>query len=359
ALNLRRGLDDDEESFIDTLYALPTRSFYLTVDKALVKANGTVPANTPDSLILDRIDWTINKSYVQKSELMMMDILATNKWKRPMYFAVTAGSDSYLGLDDYFRLEGLAYRLVPMRGDRQDAFTGGMLSCEPEKMYNKIMKDFRWGGLQDTTVSIYMDENNRRFTTNQRLQITSLARFLNDDGMKDKAVTLLDSCQRWMPTKHVPYEPAMTYMVEQYYRGGAPEKANKLSKSLMNYLSSELKYYNTLKVKVKDASGIESDVNRLEYGMFILYRNAREFKSNELMNEYSKLATELGVDLTKFEPQPRQQFQLPPNIQDSVLEQSGGNQPIPDSILKRLEQMKGTQPPPAPSAPKGPAGGKK
>ncbi|MFN8713440.1 MAG: MFS transporter [Bacteroidota bacterium] len=357
SLNLRRNIDDDKETFIDSVYSLPTRNFYLTVDKALVKANGTVPANTPDSLILDRIDWTINKSYVQKSELMMMDLLATNKWKRPMYFAVTAGGDSYLGLDDYFRLEGLAYRLVPMRGDREDVFTRGTLSCEPEKMYNKVMKDFRWGGLQDTTVAIYMDENNRRFTTNQRLQLTSLARYLNDDGMKDKAVTLLDSCQRWMPVKHVPYEPAMTYMVEQYYRGGAPDKADKLSKSLMRFLSSELKYYNTLRLKLKDASGIDGDIGRLEYGMFILYSNARDYKRNDLMNEYAKLAAELEVDLTKFEPQPRQQFQLPPSIQDSVLEQSGGSQQIPDSILKRLEQMKATQPPPSPTAPKGPAGG--
>jgi MFS family permease len=318
-LELRRNQDDNKETFIDTLFRLPTRNFYLTVDKAAARATGAIPANIPDSLVLDRVEWTINKSYLLKSELMMMDLLATGKWKRPMYFAVTAGKDSYLGLDDFFQLEGLAYRLVPMRGDRRDEFAGGVVRCQPEKMYNTIMKDFEWGGLQDTTVAIYMDENNRRFTTNQRLQITSLARFLIDDGMKDKAVTLLDSCQRWMPVKHVPFEPVMTYMVEQYYRGGAPEKATKLSKSLSAYLEEEIRYSNLLMLKSKGGEDIEDNLSRLEFSYFILYRNARDYKQTELANMYAKNATELGIDFSRYE-QPRQQMQLPPAIQDSVLQ---------------------------------------
>ncbi|MBL0105525.1 MAG: hypothetical protein IPP51_18140 [Bacteroidetes bacterium] len=35
--------------------------------------------------------------------------------KRPIYFATTVGADNYLNLEPYFRLEGLAYRLVPVR----------------------------------------------------------------------------------------------------------------------------------------------------------------------------------------------------------------------------------------------------
>ena len=318
-LELRRNLDDNKETFIDTLFRLPTRKFYLNVDKAAARATGAIPANIPDSLVLDRIEWTINKQYLLKSELMMMDLLATGKWKRPMYFTVTAGNDSYLGLDDYFQLEGLAYRLVPLRGDRRDEFAGGVVRCQPEKMYNTIMKEFKWGGLQDTTRAIYMDENNRRFTTNQRLQITSLARFLIDDGMKDKAVTLLDSCQRWMPVKHVPYEPVMTYMVEQYYRGGEPQKANKLSRALAAYLEEEIRYANMLMLKSKGGEETDRELSRLEFSYFILYRGARDNGQTEIANEYAKKAADMGVDLSKFEEQ-RPQMQLPPSIQDSVLQ---------------------------------------
>ncbi|MCA6362251.1 MAG: MFS transporter [Bacteroidetes bacterium] len=353
ALELRRNQDDDKETFIDTLYRLPTRKFYLTVDKAAARATGAIPANMPDSLVLDRIEWTINKSYLLKSELMMMDLLATGKWKRPMYFAVTAGNDSYLGLDDYFQLEGLAYRLVPMRGDRRDEFAGGVVRCQPEKMYNTIMKDFKWGGLQDTTVSIYMDENNRRFTTNQRLQITSLARFLIDDGMKDKAVTLLDSCQRWMPVKHVPYEPVMTYMVEQYYRGGAPQKANKLSKSLAAYLEEEIRYTNRIMLKAQNAGeDADRELSRLEFSYFILYRNARDNGQTEIANELAKKAADMGIDFNNYEQPQRPQMQLPPAIQDSVLQ--------PGQMPAAPVQGNGTaQPAAAPSAaPAVPAGDK-
>ncbi|MCU0433690.1 MAG: DUF2723 domain-containing protein [Bacteroidia bacterium] len=350
-LDLRRGRDDNNESFVDTLFRLPTRNFYLKVDKAAARASGAIPADMPDSLVLDRIEWTINKQYLLKSELMMLDLLATGKWKRPMYFAVTAGNDSYLGLDDFFQLEGLAYRLVPMRGDRKDEFAGGVVRCQPAKMYKTIMEDFEWGGLQDTTKSIYMDENNRRFTTNQRLQITSLARFLIDDGMKDKAVTLLDSCQRWMPVKHVPYEPVMTYMVEQYYRAGAVEKANKLSRSMSAYLEEEINYSNKLMLKSKGGDDMQNELSRLEYSFAILYRNARDNNQTELMNQFTKKATELGIDFSRY-IQP-QQMPLPPSIQDSVLQP--GQKP-----LAPVQGNGGAQPSAAPAAtaPAVPAGNK-
>ena len=56
--------------------------------------------------------WTITdgsgtpRQYVLKNQFMVMEILRNNNWERPVYFAVTIGPDSYVGLQDYFRLGG-------------------------------------------------------------------------------------------------------------------------------------------------------------------------------------------------------------------------------------------------------------
>ena len=50
---------------------------------------------------------------------MLLDLLATNNWERPVYFAITVGRENYLGLEEYFQLEGLAFRVVPIKTEKQ------------------------------------------------------------------------------------------------------------------------------------------------------------------------------------------------------------------------------------------------
>ncbi|MDQ3108694.1 MAG: DUF2723 domain-containing protein [Bacteroidota bacterium] len=324
AMRINQGTDDDGNSYADTVFVLPSNRVYIPVDKAAVKANGTVPANTPDSLILDRVEWTINKQYLMKADLMILDLLATNNWKRPVYFAVTAGSDSYLDLDNvqvadetspegyrmtsFFRLEGLAYRLVPMMGDRQ-SFSGSVL-CNTDIMYNKIMgvkgspefPGFKWGGLEDTTKNIYMDENNLRFTTNQRLQMITLANFLNEDKQFGKAVEVLDYSLKVMPKKHVPYEPLMAYMVEGYYKAKAVEKANALSKILFDQCEEEFRFYTSEDVQENSSSGAySSDIANLKRALQMLENAANENKQVDLSKAYATRMSALGIKTAEQE----------------------------------------------------------
>ncbi len=92
---------------------IPTRNFILPVDTALVLKNGTVSA-ADRNLVVPQIEWTFNRNNLSKSGMVVMDILANNNWKRPIYFA-SLGQEGTLGLEDYMQLEGFAYRLVPIR----------------------------------------------------------------------------------------------------------------------------------------------------------------------------------------------------------------------------------------------------
>ncbi|HXC03629.1 MAG TPA: DUF2723 domain-containing protein, partial [Bacteroidia bacterium] len=245
------GSDAKENKVVDNegklMEFVPTRHLRIPVDKEKVKANGTVPANTPDSLIVDNIDWTLNKGYLLKNDLMVLDLLANNNWERPIYFASTTGSESYMNLEPYFQLEGLAYRLSPMKTSMQTSKQKGeQMRINTDLMYRNVMEKFLWGGMDSPC--IYMDENNMRMAVNLRLQMNSLAESLVEEGKKDKALKVIERCMEVMPERNVPYDGAMFYVLSAWYHAGGGDKCNVLARRLFDILEKELRYVNALKV---------------------------------------------------------------------------------------------------------------
>ena len=94
---------------------------------------------------------------------MVLDMLAHNDWERPIYFAITVGQDNFMGLEKYFQLEGLTYRLVPYEATSPDGQTG---EVNVDIMYDNLMNKFTWGGLNNPDV--YLDETNTRMVMNFR-----------------------------------------------------------------------------------------------------------------------------------------------------------------------------------------------
>src|SRR5262249_19212448 len=166
------------------------------------------------SKIVDVIDWTISQNYLMKNDIMIIDLLANNNWKRPIYFATTVGTENFLNLDDYFQLEGLAYRFVPIKLEkREETFRG---TVADEIMYDNVMNKFMWGNMKDKRV--YLDENNLRMTTNMRINTIRLTETLLNEGKMDSARAVLDKCMEEMPDYNVPYNIFMTRVAEQYLR---------------------------------------------------------------------------------------------------------------------------------------------
>jgi hypothetical protein len=104
-----------------------------------------------------------------KNNLMVLDFLATNNWERPVYFAITTGAEAYIGLEEYFQLEGMAYRLVPIKSQSSEAQTGRI---NTRILYDNIMNKFQWGNMYDP--SVYLNEDNIRLTVNFRNIFTDL-----------------------------------------------------------------------------------------------------------------------------------------------------------------------------------------
>ena len=214
----------DETKFIDygdgkTYPYLPSHSFRISVDSNAVMANNVLNPEEAEMMV-DAIEWTVSdqrgrpRQYVTKNHYMVLEILRNNDWTRPIYFAVTTGPESYIGLSDYFRLEGLAYRLVPIKYPKNPNpnVYGGFAT---ETMYTNIMDEFVWGNMDYTEGNgVYLDENNRRMITNIRLQFSNLADELVAQGKDEKAFKVLQKLLEVTPEKNVPYDRVLMPVAE-------------------------------------------------------------------------------------------------------------------------------------------------
>ena len=218
------ALDDDvKETFGSKSYAyLPSNKFSIPVDTAHVKTLGFLNKNEQNNMV-EKVEWTVSDAdgkplqYVLKNQLAVLSILANNNWERPVYFAVTTGGDAYIGLQNYFRLEGLAYRLVPINypPNSNPNITGGIAT---DLMYSNVMDKWEWGGMDDLEHGIYMDENNRRMVTNVRLQMSNLSEALIDDKDPRRALDVLDEILRGTPKENVPFTRVLMPVAESYLK---------------------------------------------------------------------------------------------------------------------------------------------
>ncbi len=275
---------------------LPTKKFSIHVNADEVIKNGTVKEKDRNK-ILPWVDWSINKSYIMKAEMMVLDILATNKWQRPVYFAITVGSDSYMSLENYFQLEGFAYRLVPIKTANKDGQIGRV---DVDIMYENMMKKFKWGNMNNPKV--YLDENNVRMIMNLRNSFARLADQLIVENRKDDALKVLDRCEELIPDKIIPYNYFNLGLINAYFNAKDTTKANKMVKRLADITLNDLNYYFSVGPELE--SGVDYEKRRSMVVMQELVRITKtqnqaiskelEAKFNEMYKIYTS-TTSVGA----------------------------------------------------------------
>lgn len=256
---------------------IPAQSFRIPADSAYVFGPQGMLSPADTALFTGDLRWTINRQYVLKNHFLMMDLLANNNWERPIYFAVTTGPDSYLNLQDYFRLEGLTYRLVPVAGRSANPNTYG--SVATDIMLDNVMNKFRWGGM-DHEPGVYLDENVLRMTTNLRLQIATLATELATEGRKQEAKQVLDLALAKMPEHNVPYDRIMLPVIEAYYQADDSATANRLADRLFTIMDENMRWY--LSLSPQFAEKVTDDMGMAKLVMERLARSAQVYGQQEL-----------------------------------------------------------------------------
>lgn len=250
--------DDDPRTKLaqaDNAAYIPAKKLYLLVDKDAVIKNHAVEPEDYDKIVDTlKIDLS-NKHYITKDELMVLDMIAHNNWKRPLYFAITVGRDKYVNLQDYFQLEGMGYRLVPIK-TKTDGLDVGRV--DTKDMYVNMMDKFKWGNMNDPKV--YIDENNARMMMNIQSTFDRLAEALVAEGQKEKAIKVLDRCNELIPNSVVPYGYFAMTMADTYFKAGNAEKGKQMINTILSNLEGDLNFYFQLNSVMRNS--VDDDIQR-------------------------------------------------------------------------------------------------
>ena len=218
------------------LHVIPTDTVYVTIDKDAVHKSGMMLQgdSIPDRMVIS----LKGKSALYKQDLMMLEMIAHANWIRPIYVALTVGSENYMNLGDNFVQEGLVNRITPFTTN-----TPGMKNFDTEKTYESVMKRFKFGGV--STPGIYLDETVMRMCYTHRRLLSQLAVRLIDEDKKDKAAKVLALCEKELPEYNVPadFQSGSLDMARAYAAIGNKAKAKEKLQTLFNKSEQYIKWY--------------------------------------------------------------------------------------------------------------------
>ena len=239
------------------LHFFPTNKVRFQVDKKNVIANKIVNPALNDSIV-PFIDIDIKGGALYKNRLIMLDILNNNKWKRPIYFSPGSfGDDDYLWMKDYLQMDGMVYKLVPIKTPVNEDDYPDMGRLDTDKMYQLAMHWF-WGNGEST--KIYHDPETRRNAISYRTNLSRLTKQLIAEGKLAKAKKIIDLAVTKTPVDYYGYYLTLETFVSGYYEIGQKEKARELVGKLMNKYKEELLYYSTF--TFADQSFMAEDIVR-------------------------------------------------------------------------------------------------
>jgi hypothetical protein len=177
-----------------------------------------------------------------KNDAAILNIIAANKWQRPIYFT----QPLQIGFDEYLRQDGLTLRLVPVSGVRGTVNT--------DWMYDKLMNKFKYGGSDKK--GVYYDEENRRHMVNIRNAHTILAMNLLAANRKEEALKVLHRCDQIMKEANLPYALASRYgndhneksfyFAVTVFQAGDPVLGKRILELLKKDCQQQMAYYESL-----------------------------------------------------------------------------------------------------------------
>jgi hypothetical protein len=269
------------ESYFDT------RNIFIPVNKQKVLETGVVGIEDT-ARIVDRIPLKLqDKDYLIKDEMAILDVIASNIWDRPIYFAVTCRQEKMFGLDDYMQLEGLALRFVPVKSKSEPQYgIIGSGRVNTDALYENVMEDFRWGNFDKKR--LFVDRSYAPSVQSHQLAMRRAALTMLRKGEKEKAVSLIDKYFEVFPDMNFPYDYRAFYMIDVYLRAEAFEQAKPHLEILAERTADELEFYNSLAPDDLN-SGFTQDYQLAMRTMEDLKRAARNSKDIEFQEKIGQM----------------------------------------------------------------------
>ena len=216
------------------------------------------------------------KRMYTRSEMMVMEMIQQNQWKRPMYFCATVGNDYYLGLEPFMELTGLAYQIMPTRS------RDGQPRVNAEKMYENMMHKFKYGNMN--IPGIYIDENLMRMCRTHRMMFAQLAEQLIRENQRDKALEVLDYAEEQLPGYNIPYDYTSASMASMYFMLNQDEKALAIMENVADNCVEYLRFAQSLNRRQRDVMRSTTDREAAILGYVL--QTCERYHQTEFVDKY-------------------------------------------------------------------------
>lgn len=221
----------------------PSKQIRIPVDKERVLKNKIVPIEDANDIV-PYIDIKLSGDVLYKNRLLMLDIVASNNWERPIYFTGGSfGDDDYLWMKDYLQLDGVTFKLIPIRTPIDERNPYDMGRVDADKMYD-IVKNWYWGNSGNP--DIYHDRETRTNAITYRGNMARLVEQLLAENKPEKAKEIMDLAMEKMPIDIFEFYTLIEPYITGYYEIGETQRAREIWQEVATKYQEQLEYFNKL-----------------------------------------------------------------------------------------------------------------
>ncbi len=217
----------------------PSKKVKLAVDKDACLKYGIVPKYLAGKMV-DTIYWTIKSNQLYKNDVMLLDLVANNHWRRSLYFVSPSSMNYCFNVDTFCLVQGWVYKFMPVKAAKED-YIPNMGGVDPLTSYDLLMNKFAWGNMNDPHV--YVDPESLSNQSTPKTNMYRTAQSLINIGKYDEAIKLMDKYFILFPDSKYPYDMFTIPFAELYYKAGEPGKANKIMERIGQIYAQNLDYY--------------------------------------------------------------------------------------------------------------------
>lgn len=270
---------------------IPARRIAIPVNKENAIKSGIVSEKDRDKMV-DTVYINIapHKNTLDKSEMMMLDLLANFEWNRPICFTQVYILQDF-GLLDYLQFDGYAYRLVPILTPYQSAWEIGRIDTEWAAPL--LMERFRFGNLADPDVLADHFTQYNLSASKAREGFARVAKQLILEGKTTEAEAMLDRGLEVLPSPKIRYSDSNTLpFIEAYYTLGKMDKGDELLVNYFNILREYIEYY--LQFDGVKADLVSSQINQRMDSLLELYYIAAFARRDDVVRQFNDYLRTFG-----------------------------------------------------------------
>jgi hypothetical protein len=234
-----------------------SKAFQLPVDRAKYNKLGLQKIDTTEWAPSIDFRFGASDTYMQKDELAIMDVIASNFYERPIYFSITCQSSKLLNLDDFTEMEGLGLRISPTKVRFKSNMPSiyGFGDIDLDKTHEIVTKKWKWGNFDKKP--LFVDKSYGAEI--QAMKMVMMRAAVTLDGMKNKlksenkdttlvtkqAIDISKKYFEAFPHFNFPYDGSVMTFVRVMIRCGAYDEAKKHIRILANEDKQYIEFYDS------------------------------------------------------------------------------------------------------------------